>query len=176
MSQALKEQASEKYQGQVKTFTIFKQNGISLTLDLPGTLQFNQNSQEIYPPLSGSVLSVAPVLVNETGFDIVSATFSVVLNDVLDATNVIANVRWWNMDLLEGQQTMEFVCGPVSNGNKVTSTPSTIGYSRIRWATMANNGHGTASFSNSVSLVSLTFGPIKLDPSKTSPGPIVQIG
>jgi len=181
MSEALKEKVSEEYQGPVKTYVLFDQNDIQITLSLPGNLQFNQNSQELYPPLSSQSPSVAPVLVNNSKFDIESATFIVTLQDVLDR-NTIANVLWWNLEEADGQAIMEFTCGPVSKklpnseAESVTSKPTEKGYSRIRWATMSNNGKGQSNFLIDVSSVKLVIGPVSADPKKPVIGPTVLIG
>ncbi|WLG86610.1 hypothetical protein PSH97_08850 [Pseudomonas cucumis] len=175
MSEALKEKVSEKYHGAVKPFTLFDQNGIQITLNLPGIWQLNPNSQEYYPPL-GSSQTNAPVLVNNSGFDIQSATFTVTLNNAVDtnSTNTIANVQWSDGSA-HGKQIMEFTCGPVSHKNQVMSTPKD-GYSQVRLATTANNGRGQSTFLNGVSLISLTFGPVSADPKTPVNGPIVQVG
>ncbi|MDR6960515.1 hypothetical protein J2W43_004520 [Pseudomonas brassicacearum] len=171
MSEALKNKVTEEYQSAAKPYTLFNQNGIQIILNLPGALQLSPNSQDYYPPLESPETN-APILINNTGFDILSATFIVTLQDVIDTgnkLNTIASVQWWDKE--KGQQVMEFTCGEVDNKNQVMSTPKD-GFSRVRWATMANNGRGQSTLLNDVSLVSLTFRPA-LAPIN---GPIVQIG
>ncbi|WP_223537997.1 hypothetical protein [Pseudomonas sp. GL-B-16] len=169
MSQLAQEKSQQLEQAPAQTFTLFIQNGISITLDLPGALQINQNRQELF--------TAAPILHNDTTFPIESATFTIKLEDVIDAsTNVIANVRWWNNQIFDGKQTMEFTCKAVLPGKTGPGIPASSGYSQVRWSTSVSSGRGTETFSNTLSLVSLTYGPFPPNAPTGPTGPIVQIG
>lgn len=168
MSESAQQSSQQLAQAPSKTFTLFDQNGIQLTLDLPAALQINQNRGELF--------TSSPVLHNSTNFPIESATFTIVLEDVIDASsNVIANVRWWNNDIFDGKKSMEFTCRAIQPGGKGTATPSSSGYSQVRWHTSVSSGRGIETFTNTVNLVTLTFGPFPPSPASQN-GPIVQIG
>ncbi|WLG92198.1 hypothetical protein [Pseudomonas cucumis] len=169
MSEALKEKISNDSLGTVQTYTLFNQNGIQITLDLPSPVQLNLNTQEFYPLNTPPV--VAPVLHNKSGLDLKSATFTIQLNDVVDS-NPIANVRWWNNNLADGKQAMVFTCGQINNQTKGTGTATIPGYSQIRWATMANNGRSNETFT--VTDVSFTFNSSVT--TGATDGPIVRVG
>lgn len=169
MSQSTQEKSQQLDQAPAQTFTLFTQNGIRITLDLPAALQINQNRQELF--------SSAPILHNDTTFPIESATFTIKLEDVIDASsNVIANVRWWNNQVFEGKQIMEFTCKAVKPGGTDTCIPASSGYSQVRWSTSVSSGRGTETFTNTLSLVSLTYGPFPPNHPTGPTGPIVQIG
>lgn len=156
-----------KDQAPAQPFTLFDQSGIRITLNLPAALQINQNRQELF--------TTAPVLHNNTGLSIVSASFVIKLDDVIDgSSNVIANVRWWNANTFDGEQTMTFTCGAVAPDASGTCAPTSHGYSQVRWGTTVSSGRGTETFTHTLSLVSLTFGPLLSN--KVPNGPIVQIG
>lgn len=138
-------------------------------MDLPGALQINQNRQELFP--------TAPILHNDTEFPIESATFTKKMEDVIDlSSNVIANVRWWNDQIFDGKQTMEFTCKVVKPGDKGTCIPTSSGYFQVRWSTSVSSGRGTETFTNTLNLVSLTYGPFPPNAPTGPSGPIVQIG
>ncbi|WP_338524310.1 hypothetical protein NUH87_01015 [Pseudomonas batumici] len=166
MSEAIKEKTSNKDQSPAQTYTLFDQNDIQITLNLPSALQLNPVGQECYPrnptPEEG-----APILHNNTRSPIESVTFTIKLEDVMDASKVIANVRWWYDDFANGLQTMTFTCEAVLPGETAICRPTRSGYSQVRWSTEVSIGRGMQSFS-------LTYG--SLPPSPTLTGPIVQIG
>nr|BFD42489.1 hypothetical protein FFPRI1PSEUD_39880 [Pseudomonas sp. FFPRI_1] len=180
MSEALKGKPSVDYQEGVETFTIFemKELNINITLDLPSALMLNKDEQEYYPRREDNSKVAAPVLTNNSGYDIQSATFSVRLYDLRPSNNVIANVQWFKVGkpLL---QTLTFTCKDVKNGKQAQCTIADTehaGYSRIRWATMANNGEGTTTLSCNVSPITLIFSPAASDQDKLVSGPYLQIG
>ncbi|NWD04118.1 hypothetical protein [Pseudomonas gingeri] len=160
---------SNKDQTPAKTFTLFNQNGIKITLDLPGALQINQNRQELY--------TSAPILHNSTIFPIKSAKFTIRLDDVRDASsNVIANVRWWNPSIFNGEQTMEFNVEAIQPNETGKCTPASSGYSQVRWATSVSSGRAQETFTNTLNLVSLIYGPLPSNTTNQADGPIIQIG
>src|SRR5471032_2688280 len=105
MSEALKEKISNDALGLVQKYTLFNQNDILITLDLPSPVTLNLNSQEYYPPLLDLSTKITPVLKNTSGLDLKSATFTIQLNDVKEDDNTIANVRWWSTSQADGQQS-----------------------------------------------------------------------
>ncbi|MBK5415389.1 hypothetical protein [Pseudomonas sp. TH31] len=171
MSEALKEKVSNANLGQVQTYLLFNQSGIRITLDLPSPVTLSLNQQEFYPLLTDLSPKLAPVLHNKSGLDLKSATFTIQLNDVKDR-NTIANVRWWNDNLADGKESMVFTCGQILNQSEGTGTAATSGYSRIRWATMANNGRNNETFT--VSDVLLTFKSTST--TDATDGPIISVG
>jgi len=86
-----------------------------------------------------------------------SATFTIQVNDVKEDDNTIANVRWWNTNQADGQQSMAFTCGPIDNGGSDSGAAKTSGYSRIRWATMANTARKKSNLYREQCLVHLQF-------------------
>ncbi|MGE8098948.1 hypothetical protein [Pseudomonas fluorescens] len=174
MSEALKGKISNDTLGQVQTYTLFNQNGILITLDLPSPVTLNLNSQEYYPPLTDLSTKVVPVLRNTSGLDLKSATFTIQVNDVKEDDNTLANVRWWNVNQADGHQSMVFTCGPIDNGDHSSGTATTSGYSRIRWATMANTGRKNETFT--VSDVSLTFKSTSPVTTGATDGPVIRVG
>lgn len=155
-----------------------KELDIKITLDLPSALMLNKDQQEYYPTREDSSKVAAPILINNSGYEIQLATFSITLNDLRPSNNIIANVQWFKMGkpLL---QTLKFTCKDVKNANSVQCTIADTehaGYSRIRWATMANNGEGTTTLSCNVSPITLIFSPAASDQGKPVSGPYLQIG
>ncbi|MHB2247743.1 MULTISPECIES: hypothetical protein [Pseudomonas] len=177
MNQAIQEKTATLLQQPAVAFTLFDQNGVQITLNLPSALQINQNGQEYYPP-NPTPGEGAPVLHNNTIFPIESATFTVELLDVIDASsNVIANVRWWNNKIFDGKKSMEFTVKKVLPGEVGICVPSEAGYNQVRWATSVSSGRGTETFKNTLNIVTLTFGPLQPNgPGGNPTGPIVQIG
>ncbi|CAD5201173.1 hypothetical protein [Pseudomonas sp. FEN] len=177
MNQATQEKISILAQQAVVPFTLFDQNGIKITLNLPKALQINQNNQETYPP-KPTPGEGAPMLHNNTIFPIKSATFSIKLEDVIDgSSNVIASVRWWSDEIFDGKQTMEFTVENIRPGEVGICSPTSSGYNQVRWATSVSSGRGVETFTNTLNLVSLIFGPLQPNgPGGNPTGPIVQIG
>jgi hypothetical protein len=162
MPESTKEESLQLFQARPISFTLFDQNGIRITLDLPGALQLNQNTPELF--------TCAPILHNDTTSPIESATFTIELDDVTDfSKKVIANVRWWNSQIYDGLQTVEFTCGAVKPGETGTCIPNSSGYSQVRWAPSASIGRGTETFT-------LTYEPFSPKTPVGSSGPLVQIG
>lgn len=167
MSESVKEKFSNYKQSSAKSFTLFEQSGIKITLVLPKSLSINQNTQEQYP--------CAPVLRNTTKFPVVSAKFSITLEDVIDgSSNSIASVRWWDDDAFKGKKTMSFHCGAVNPGEELKCIPDNIEYSQVRWNATVSSGHGQGGFSSTLSNVSFSFGPPASE--ENNDGPSVQIG
>ncbi|WP_192564758.1 hypothetical protein [Pseudomonas gozinkensis] len=177
MNQAIQEKTSILLQQTAIPFTLFNQNDIQITLNLPKALQINRDGQEVYPP-KPTPGEGAPMLHNNTKFPIKSAKFTIKLEDVIDgSSNVIANVRWWSDEIFDGKQTMEFIVEDIRPGEVGICSPTTAGYNQVRWATSVSSGRGMETFTNKLDLVSLTFGPIEANgPSGNPTGPIIQIG
>ena len=156
-----------KDQEPAKDFTLYDANGIKITLNLPEVVQINQYRPELF--------TSAPVLHNNSAFHIASASFVINFDNVQDYSgNFIAYVRWWDNSIYDGQQRMTFTCGVVEPSETGTCSPSSPGYSQVRWSTSASSARGVTPLGFSLDLVSLTIGPI---PSTwPSDGPIVQIG
>ncbi|WP_097140672.1 MULTISPECIES: hypothetical protein [unclassified Pseudomonas] len=152
-----------------KSFTLFEQGNILVTLNLPEALSLSKNQSTDFP--------VDLILTNKTKFTITSAKFSVTLNEVLDDTGQIslAKVYWKGPKVTDPlKNTMDFIWdGPVLPDGAANGRPDTSGYSTVRWIATANNGQGTETFTNSLTLVSLTFGPI--GPIVTPTGPTVIV-
>ncbi|PAU55169.1 hypothetical protein [Pseudomonas sp. PICF141] len=174
MSEALKEKISNDSLGKVQTYTLFSQNGILITLDLPSPVALILNNPEYYPPEANPTPKVVPVLTNQSGLDLQSATFTIQVNDVKEDTNTIVNTRWWNDSQGIGQQSMVFTCGQIANKSAGKGVAATSGYEQVRWATMTNNGYGHQTFT--VSDVSLTFKSTSSVTTGATDGPIVRIG
>lgn len=172
MSEALKEKISHDWT--VQTYTLFKQNGILITLDLPSPVALVLNTPQYYPPEANPYPKVVPVLFNLSGLDLQSATFTIQLNDVKEDANTIVNTRWWNDNLADGQQSMVFTCGQIANKSAGKGIATTSGYEQIRWATMANTGYSHQTFT--VSDVSLTFKSTSSVTTGATDGPVIRIG
>lgn len=175
MSEALKKATvSNDSLGTLKKFTLYKQNGIEISLTLPTPVSLNLNSQEFYPPETDQTTILAPVLENTSGIALKSASFSIKLNNVKENDNTIANVRWWSVGEADGLQSMEFTCGRIDDKGNGSGTAKTSGYSRIRWATMANNARQHQTFT--VSNVLLTFDQSADTTTGANDGPIIRVG
>ncbi|AYH46723.1 hypothetical protein B6N31_02810 [Dickeya fangzhongdai] len=158
---------SQFEQSSPKDFTLFEQDGILITLKLPKALQINQNRQESY--------TSAPMLYNKSSFHIKSATFTVELQDVIDASsNAIASVRWWDADTFNGVKSMKFSCKDIKPGETIVCKPDDSAYTQVRWNATVSSGRGAGKFTSTVSLVELDYGPLK--PNDSNDGPTVQIG
>jgi hypothetical protein len=174
MSEALKEKISNDAVT-VQPYILFNQNGILITLALPSPVSLVLNNPQYYPPEANPSPKVVPLLTNQSGLDLQSATFTIQVNDVQEDGNTIVNTRWWNDSLADGQQSIVFTCGPIANQAPPGKGIAAIsGYEQIRWATMANNGKGHQTFS--VSDVSLTFKSTSSVTTGKTDGPIVRIG
>lgn len=153
-----------------KQVTLFDQDGIKITLELPVKVQIKLNDQEYY--------TCAPVLHNNTLFPIESAEFIVKLNNVRStggAKNEIANVQWWDPINFDGNSSMTFKCHSVKPKDKRTCTPDVPDSSQIRWSSTVSNGDGRQTLNNTLSLVSLICKPA--DPnSEIDDGPEIIIG
>ncbi|MDH0646252.1 hypothetical protein N5D48_04990 [Pseudomonas sp. GD03858] len=166
-STALKNKVENRDQQPPKPFSIFNDNRIEITLELPAALQINQNRQESF--------TTAPILHNSTAFDIAGGTFSINLNDVKDASsNVIANVRWWDASTYDGQQEMTFEIPTVAAGHQAVCKPQSPAYTSVRWNATVSSGRATEVFTNSVKVINLTYSPA--DSKIPASGPIVQVG
>lgn len=158
---------SQREQSTPQHFILLDQDGIQITLELPKALQINQNRQELF--------TTAPVFHNNSDFQIKSATFTVELQDVIDASsNAIASVRWWNPNTFDGQKKMTFSCEGVKPGETVNCIPSKSEYTQVRWNATVSSGRGVGKFASTLSLVELKYESTDWVESKD--GPTVQIG
>ncbi|QXI36748.1 hypothetical protein [Pseudomonas xantholysinigenes] len=176
MSEALRKTVSNDSLGTPKKFTLYEQNGIKITLTLPSPVALNLNSQEFYPPEADRTTILAPVLENNSGMAVKSASFSIKLNNVIENDNTVANVRWWSVDEAQGLQSMEFTCGQIDDKGNGSGTAKTPGYSRIRWATMANTARQNQTFTVSNVNVLLTFNSSADTTTGANDGPIIRVG
>ncbi|WP_397443978.1 hypothetical protein [Pseudomonas chlororaphis] len=170
MSELAKKKNSNLDQDSPTAFTLFDQNDISVTLELPAALSLTKNERTDYP--------ANLKLTNKTKFTITSATFSMTLDDVVDDTNsrvLLANVSWKGAKVTDPlKNTMNFIWDtPIPPDETADGRPDTPGYSKVQWVATTNNGQGTETFTNNLTLVSLTFGPS--GPIVTGPGPTVIV-
>lgn len=152
-------------------FTLFNQNNIRITLELPTAVQINLNQHVGY--------TCAPVLHNDNAiFPIDSAEFSVTLSDVKSdggSRNVIANVVWWDPIRMKAKPAITFTCAPVSAGQSIQCTPSDKGYTQMRWGTTVSNGEGKQKLENSLDQLKISYSPGNPS-SETVDGPDITIG
>lgn len=152
-------------------FTLFSENNVRITLELPTAVQINLNQYVGY--------ACTPVLHNDNElFPIESAEFSITLSDVKSdggSRNVIANVVWWNPIRMKGKSVMTFKCEPVSPGKNAPCTPVDKEFSQMRWGTTVSNGEGKQTLENSLDSLKITYKP-GTPSSQISDGPDITIG
>ncbi|MGY1446915.1 hypothetical protein [Pseudomonas chlororaphis] len=151
---------SQLDQGSATTFTLFTQNDILITLDLPSVLELGLDMVEVYPKETNAV--AAPIFKNNTPYTVISASFTIKLGSVLnDQKQEIAKAQWQNPGNLKQQESMSFTCKNVPSGQEIQCEPDTDGYTKVRWQATRTSGEGTELLNNSLTLVSLTLGPVE---------------
>ncbi|MCU7645681.1 hypothetical protein [Pseudomonas piscis] len=163
---------SQLQQGKAKTFTLFDQNDILITLDLPGVLNLLLDEVDVYPVGDNAV--AAPIFTNHTPYPVISATFTIKLGSISNGQQEIANAQWQNPDNLKKQETMSFTCNNVPTGQEVQCDPDTAGYTKVRWQATRTSGEGMEVLNNSLTLVSLTLGPV-VPKTRPDTGPDVTV-
>ncbi|QQZ44053.1 hypothetical protein IF690_11120 [Pseudomonas sp. SK3(2021)] len=155
-------------QGGIVPFTLFEKDKISIILDLPSIVKLRLGVDESCP--------VAPVLKNDSPYTVISATFSISLDSVHDTNSqeVIANVEWLNSNTLETASIMHFTCENVPAGQTLQCNPTMRGYDKIQWHSTMTSGVGMEILNSSLTLGSITLGPIA---SETFPdtGPTINV-
>ena len=146
-------------QGSTKTFKLFDQDNILITLDLPGVLNLVLDEVAVYPTIPNTV--AAPKFTNNTPYPVISATFTIELGSIYSNQQVIANAQWQNPDNLHKQESMSFTCKNVAVGQEVQCEPDTDGFTKVRWQATRTSGEGTELLNKSLTLVSLTLGPVE---------------
>ncbi|CAI9007286.1 hypothetical protein [Pseudomonas chlororaphis] len=140
-------------QGAAIPYTLFEKDKISITLKLPSILKLKLGADEEY--------LTAPVLRNDSPYDVLSAAFSITLGTVPDTNSqqVIATAQWLNTDNLETNGVMSFTCGKVAAGKELQCEPVTTGYKKVQWQSTMTSGTGTEVL-NHLTLDSIELGSI----------------
>ncbi|MDI2589891.1 hypothetical protein POF45_00405 [Pseudomonas sp. 681] len=164
----LAKKAPNLSQGAATPFTLFEQNGISITLALPSILKLNLGRDEEY--------ITAPILKNDSPYTVISAAFRISLSSVSNAAkDVIATVQWLDSDSLETKDVMSFTCGSVPAGKVLQCEPATKGYKKVQWKSTMNSGTGQELLNNSLTLDSIVLGPIASE-AVPATGPNINVG
>ncbi|ROL94140.1 hypothetical protein BK636_01965 [Pseudomonas chlororaphis] len=156
----LAKKAPRLEQGGTKTFKLFDQDNILITLDLPGVLNLILDEVAVYPTIPD--IFATPKFTNNTPYPVISATFTIELGSIYNnSQQVIASAQWQNPDNLQKQGSMSFTCKNVAVGQEIQCKPDTDGFTKVRWQATRTSGEGTELLNNSLTLVSLTLGPVK---------------
>ncbi|WP_155290743.1 hypothetical protein [Pseudomonas chlororaphis] len=154
----LAKKTSQLDQGAVNTYTLFTQNDILITLDLPSILKLGLDRSEVYPKDTNAV--AAPMFKNNSPYIVKSATFTIKLGDINGQSGKIATAKWQNPGTLDEQESMSFTCENVSPHQEIQCGPDNPGYTKIRWGSTMISGMTKENLNQSLTLVSLTLGPV----------------
>ncbi|MBB1614683.1 hypothetical protein A9978_19785 [Pseudomonas sp. UMC65] len=153
-----------------KDVTLYDKDKIKIHMSMPVTVKVNQSKDVSY--------DCAPYLMNNTGFPVESAEFTITLNNVRNGGGTkdeILNVQWWDPQTFTPYRTMTFRCGRVEVGEDKKCDPNPLTCSQINCHTTVTNGNGTQTLQNTLSIVSLTYKPTN-PTSDIGDGPNIIIG